>query len=181
MGLRLPGRGEKIHEMVCRCGGLVPIREVWRARKDDRDDSNGPGRQRDPRDSEHLEKELEAARRASRRQAAPFAKDRPQGRGGRPGRRAGAEYGRHGRRREPTQADETHVMIADRTTLSIAKAGELVGVTRRTIYNWIAGGKVEYVRTAGGSVRIFVDTLWRDPHAGVTRPDTPQTSCLRAP
>ena len=38
------------------------------------------------------------------------------------------------------------VMIADRTTLSIAKAGELVGVTRRTIYNWIAGGKVEYVR-----------------------------------
>ena len=51
------------------------------------------------------------------------------------------------------------VMIADRTTLSIAKAGELVGVTRRTIYNWIAGGKVEYVRTAGGSVRIFVGTL----------------------
>ena len=24
-------------------------------------------------------------------------------------------------------------------------------------------GKVEYIRTAGGSVRIFVDTLWRDP------------------
>ena len=67
-------------------------------------------------------------------------------------------------------------MIADRKTLSIAKAGELVGVSRRTIYNWIAGGKVEYVRTAGGSVRIFVDTLWRDPHAGATQqPDTPQT------
>ena len=66
-------------------------------------------------------------------------------------------------------------MIADRTTLSIAKAGELVGVTRRTIYNWIAGGKVEYVRTAGGSVRIFVDTLWRDPHVGVTQPDRQQT------
>ena len=32
-GLRLPGRGEKIHEMVCRCGGRVPIREVWRARR----------------------------------------------------------------------------------------------------------------------------------------------------
>jgi excisionase family DNA binding protein len=43
------------------------------------------------------------------------------------------------------------------------KACELVGVSRRTIYNWIASGKVEYVRTAGGSVRIFVDTLWRDP------------------
>ncbi|MDQ3486351.1 MAG: excisionase family DNA-binding protein [Acidobacteriota bacterium] len=45
------------------------------------------------------------------------------------------------------------------------KACELVGVSRRTIYNWIAGGKIEYVRTAGGSVRIFVDTLWREPRA----------------
>ena len=32
VGLRLAGRGEKIHEMVCRCGGRVPIREVCRAR-----------------------------------------------------------------------------------------------------------------------------------------------------
>lgn len=53
--------------------------------------------------------------------------------------------------------------VAERKTISIMKACELVGVSRRTIYNWIAGGKVEYVRTAGGSVRIFVDTLWRDP------------------
>ena len=42
------------------------------------------------------------------------------------------------------------------------KACELVGVSRRTIYNWLASGKIEYVRTAGGSVRIFADTLWRD-------------------
>ncbi|MBM61748.1 MAG: hypothetical protein CL484_02225 [Acidobacteria bacterium] len=54
-------------------------------------------------------------------------------------------------------------MIVDRKTTSIMKACELVGVSRRTIYNWIASGKVEYVRTAGGSVRIFVDTLWREP------------------
>ena len=53
--------------------------------------------------------------------------------------------------------------FAERKTISIMKACELVGVSRRTIYNWIAGGKVEYIRTAGGSVRIFVDTLWRDP------------------
>ena len=51
----------------------------------------------------------------------------------------------------------------DRQTLSIMKACEVVGVSRRTIYNWIAAGKVEYVRTAGGSIRIFADTLWRDP------------------
>jgi excisionase family DNA binding protein len=52
------------------------------------------------------------------------------------------------------------------------KACELVGVSRRTIYNWIAAGKVEYLRTAGGSIRIFVDTLWREPD-GKTRPTSP--------
>ena len=53
-------------------------------------------------------------------------------------------------------------MVLDRKTVSIPRACELVGVSRRTIYNWIASGKVQYVRTAGGSVRIFADTLWRD-------------------
>jgi excisionase family DNA binding protein len=53
----------------------------------------------------------------------------------------------------------------ERQTLSIMKACEVVGVSRRTIYNWMAGGKVEYVRTAGGSVRIFADSLWRQPNA----------------
>ena len=57
-------------------------------------------------------------------------------------------------------------MMLERKTVSIPRACELVGVSRRTIYNWIAGGKVQYVRTAGGSVRIFADTLWRDPEAG---------------
>lgn len=51
----------------------------------------------------------------------------------------------------------------DRQTISIIKACALVGVSRRTLYNWIAAGKVEYIRTAGGSIRIYVDTLWRQP------------------
>lgn len=60
-------------------------------------------------------------------------------------------------------------MLLERKTVSIPRACELVGVSRRTIYNWISGGKVQYVRTAGGSVRIFEDTLWRSPEAeGVT-------------
>ena len=41
--------------------------------------------------------------------------------------------------------------------------GSFFGVTSRTIDNWIAANKVEYLRTAGGSIRIFVDTLWREP------------------
>jgi excisionase family DNA binding protein len=56
----------------------------------------------------------------------------------------------------------------ERKTISIMKACELVGVSRRTIYNWLSSGKIEYVRTAGGSVRIFVDTLWRDPQRSGT-------------
>lgn len=55
--------------------------------------------------------------------------------------------------------------MLERKTVSIPRACEVVGVSRRTIYNWIASGKVQYIRTAGGSVRIFVDTLWRDPDA----------------
>lgn len=59
-------------------------------------------------------------------------------------------------------------MEIERQTISIMKACEVVGVSRRTIYNWMAGGKVEYVRTAGGSVRIFADSLWRAPQAGTS-------------
>ena len=55
--------------------------------------------------------------------------------------------------------------MLERTTVSIPRACDVVGVSRRTIYNWISSGKVEYVRTAGGSVRIFEDTLWRDANA----------------
>jgi excisionase family DNA binding protein len=62
------------------------------------------------------------------------------------------------------------MMMLERKTVSIPRACELVGVSRRTIYNWIAGGKVQYVRTAGGSVRIFADTLWRHPE-GVPPPE----------
>jgi len=65
-----------------------------------------------------------------------------------------------------TRANEKSLM--DRQTLSIMKACEAVGVSRRTIYNWIAAGKVEYVRTAGGSIRIFADTLWRDANASAS-------------
>ncbi len=64
-------------------------------------------------------------------------------------------------------------MLLERKTVSIPRACELVGVSRRTIYNWISGGKVQYVRTAGGSVRIFEDTLWRDPEASTDEGSTP--------
>ena len=55
------------------------------------------------------------------------------------------------------------VTTLERRAISITQACESVGVSRRTIYNWMAAGKVQYVRTAGGAVRIFEDTLWRAP------------------
>jgi excisionase family DNA binding protein len=68
----------------------------------------------------------------------------------------------------------------ERKAISIMKACELVGVSRRTIYNWISSGKVEYVRTAGGSIRIFVDSLWRDPQPGEQPFDMPFTMTAEA-
>lgn len=50
-------------------------------------------------------------------------------------------------------------------TLSIMKACEVADVSRRTIYNWIKDGKVDYMRTAGGSIRIFSATLFRGKDA----------------
>lgn len=49
----------------------------------------------------------------------------------------------------------------NRRLISIMHACEEAGVSRRTIYNWLAAGKLEHVRTAGGSVRIYADSLFR--------------------
>jgi len=62
-------------------------------------------------------------------------------------------------------------MTVHRPTVNIKQACQLVGVSRRTIYNWLEHGKVQYVRTAGGHVRIFADTLWRSPQH---RPGVPE-------
>jgi len=52
-------------------------------------------------------------------------------------------------------------------------------VSRRTIYNWMSAGKVQYVRTAGGAVRIFEDSLWRRQDAA--GPDTSASGTMAAP
>jgi len=49
-----------------------------------------------------------------------------------------------------------------RATVSIMQAVELTGVSRRTLYNWMNESKVEFIRTAGGSRRIYTDTLFRN-------------------
>lgn len=59
---------------------------------------------RDARIAE-LEKLLEESRRSGKRQAAPFSKGAPTDEPKRPGRRSGAEHGRHGHRMAPTTVD----------------------------------------------------------------------------
>ena len=53
-----------------------------------------------------LECDLEEARRASKRQAAPFSRGEPKPGPRRPGRRSGEEHGRHGHREPPGEVDE---------------------------------------------------------------------------
>lgn len=48
-----------------------------------------------------------------------------------------------------------------RVRVGTLKAAEIAGVTKRTIYNWINAGRVEYVRTPTAGIRIYVDTLLR--------------------
>jgi transposase len=65
-------------------------------------------RQRLRRENEKLKDELEAARRAVYRQAAPFARGTRVAAPRRPGRKAGAAYGRRAHRRPPPAIDETY-------------------------------------------------------------------------
>jgi transposase len=60
------------------------------------------------RENERLKKELDAARRAVYRQAAPFARGTPAAPPRRPGRTPGATYGRRAHRRIPPRVDETY-------------------------------------------------------------------------
>jgi transposase len=64
-------------------------------------------RDRLKRENDQLKKELAAARRAGKRQAAPFSKGAPVCEPKRSGRRAGRRHGRHGHRRPPRHIDET--------------------------------------------------------------------------
>jgi hypothetical protein len=53
-----------------------------------------------------LEGLLEEARRAGKRQAAPFSRGEPKSAPGRPGRRSGDDHGKHGHREAPGGVDE---------------------------------------------------------------------------
>ncbi|HEX2311388.1 MAG TPA: IS66 family transposase, partial [Vicinamibacterales bacterium] len=81
-------------------------REIERLREDLR--RSEAERQRLRRENEKLKDELEAARRAVYRQAAPFSRGDRTAVPKRSGRKAGRAYGRRAHRRVPSRVDETY-------------------------------------------------------------------------
>ena len=86
-----------------------------------------------------------------------------------------------------TLAETRSAALRVSASLSVRTSSVTLSPSPVSVYNWIATGKVERVRTAGGSTRIFVDTLWRTPDdtavsrsdsrgAGAAAPKRPRTS-----
>jgi excisionase family DNA binding protein len=44
-------------------------------------------------------------------------------------------------------------------SVSLDHAAELLGVSRRTIYNRIRDGRLQTIRTLGGSQRVLIDSV----------------------
>jgi transposase len=87
---------------------------VWLRRELERSEAERAGLERErarlEREIARLKDELEAARRAGARQAAPFSRGAPKRRPRRPGRKAGAAHGRHGQRPVPPVVQETYAV-----------------------------------------------------------------------
>ena len=47
-------------------------------------------------------------------------------------------------------------------SVSLDHAAELLGVSRRTVYNRIRDGRLQTIRTLGGSQRVILDSVQED-------------------
>jgi excisionase family DNA binding protein len=56
-------------------------------------------------------------------------------------------------------------------SVSLDHAAEMLGVSRRTIYNRIREGRLLTIRTLGGSQRVLLDSVQNDSRT--SRPTTP--------
>ena len=59
----------------------------------------------------------------------------------------------------PAQASESALERRIGRSVSLDHAAELLGVSRRTIYNRIREGRLQTIRTLGGSQRVLVDSM----------------------
>jgi excisionase family DNA binding protein len=54
-------------------------------------------------------------------------------------------------------------------SVSLDHAAELLGVSRRTIYNRIRDGRLQTIRTLGGSQRVLIDSVHETQDAAEDR------------
>ncbi len=102
---------DELGRLAARCSGLSAENEQLWAEVTRLVGENGRLRVRVGK----LEGQLEEARRAGKRQAAPFSRGEPMSRPGRPGRRCGEDHGRHGHREPPEEVDERlDALLVDR-------------------------------------------------------------------
>ena len=59
----------------------------------------------------------------------------------------------------PTESDDTPAEPRLGRSVSIDQAAALLNVSRRTIYNRIREGRLQTIRTLGGSQRVLVESL----------------------
>jgi excisionase family DNA binding protein len=66
-------------------------------------------------------------------------------------------------------------------SVSLDHAAELLGVSRRTIYNRIREGRLQTIRTIGGSQRVLIDSMTetREHEGDPSRPDNPGAAVAR--
>ena len=66
-------------------------------------------------------------------------------------------------------------------SVSLDHAAELLGVSRRTIYNRIREGRLQTIRTIGGSQRVLIDSMsdTREHDVDLSRPDNPGATVAR--
>jgi excisionase family DNA binding protein len=56
-------------------------------------------------------------------------------------------------------SDVEHIEPRVGRSVSIEQAAQLLGVSRRTVYNRIRDGKLQTIRTLGGSQRVLMTSL----------------------
>jgi excisionase family DNA binding protein len=61
---------------------------------------------------------------------------------------------------EHTELHSQHTELRLGRSVSIDQAAQLLNVCRRTIYNRIREGRLQTVRTHGGSQRVLVESLY---------------------
>ncbi|MCU1384237.1 MAG: hypothetical protein JWL71_2934 [Acidobacteria bacterium] len=59
-------------------------------------------------------------------------------------------------------------------SVSLDHAAELLGVSRRTIYNRIRDGRLQTIRTLGGSQRVLLDSVQDDRSHAADMPSRSQ-------